>query len=93
MPLSRIRLRLAAWFALAFVGGLVVLTGGVFRQRDPAGLGAVVSTLRADAALAPLLGDARVVVDGDFAVVPAGLLAASDRADAAVALLRDHLLG
>ncbi len=29
MPLSRLRLRLAAWFALAFIGGLVVLTGAL----------------------------------------------------------------
>ena len=37
--------------------GLVVLTGGVFRQRDTAGgLGAVVSTLRSDPVLAPRAG-------------------------------------
>jgi ADP-dependent NAD(P)H-hydrate dehydratase / NAD(P)H-hydrate epimerase len=74
--------------------GLVVLAGGVFRQRDMAGgLTAVVATLRADPVLAPALSGVPVVVDADFAVVPAGLLAARGRTDAAEALLRDHLLG
>jgi len=73
--------------------GLVVLTGGVFRQRNPAGLGAVVATLRGDRELGPLIGDAPVLVDADFVVAPAGLLAARGRAVAAEALLRDHLLG
>ncbi|MGI5125655.1 glutamate mutase L [Pseudonocardia sp. CA-107938] len=73
--------------------GLVVLTGGVFRQRAAAGLTAVERTLRADSELAPAFGDAPVAVDADFAVAPAGLLAANGRADAAASLLRDHLLG
>ncbi len=74
--------------------GLVVLSGGVFRQRDLAGgLPAVVATLRADPVLAPALAGVPVVVDADFAVVPAGLLAARGRTKAAEALLRDHLLG
>lgn len=73
--------------------GLLVLSGGVFRQRDRAGLAAVASTLQADAVLAPLLDGTRVLVDGDFAVAPAGLLAAHGRPDAAAALLHDHLLG
>jgi uncharacterized protein (TIGR01319 family) len=73
--------------------GLVVLSGGVFRQRDRAsGLAAVVSTLRTDPVLAPALADVPVVVDADFAVAPAGLLAARGRSTAAEALLRDHLL-
>jgi uncharacterized protein (TIGR01319 family) len=73
---------------------LVVLSGGVFRQRDRSGgLGAVVATLRTDPVLAPALRDAPVVVDADFAVVPAGLLAARGRTTAAESLLRDHLLG
>ncbi|WP_214368613.1 glutamate mutase L [Pseudonocardia sp. H11422] len=72
--------------------GLLVLAGGVFRQRDPAGLGAVIATVRADVVLAPLLAGVRVVVDADFAVAPAGLLAAHDRVAAAEALLRNHLL-
>jgi hypothetical protein len=74
--------------------GLVVLSGGVFRQRDRSGgLAAVAATLRADPVLAPALAGVPVVVDADFAVVPAGLLAARGRAAAAEALLRDHLLG
>jgi hypothetical protein len=74
--------------------GLVVLSGGVFRQRDTAGgLGAVMSTLRSDPQLAPALGGAPVLVDADFAVPPAGLLAADHRTVAAESLLRDHLLG
>lgn len=74
--------------------GLVVLTGGVFRQRVVgAGLAAVVATLRADPELAEILDDVDVAVDADFAVTPAGLLAAHGRTDQAEALLRDHLLG
>jgi ADP-dependent NAD(P)H-hydrate dehydratase / NAD(P)H-hydrate epimerase len=73
--------------------GLVVLSGGVFRQRDAAGLAALVSTLQGDPVLAPALGSASVLVDADFAVAPAGLLAAHDRVAAAESLLRDHLLG
>lgn len=73
--------------------GLVVLSGGVFRQRDAAGLAALVGTLQGDPVLAPALGAASVLVDADFAVAPAGLLAAHDRVAAAESLLRDHLLG
>ena len=74
--------------------GLVVLSGGVFRQRDTTGgLGAVASTLRADPVLAATFGDVPMLVDADFAVLPAGLLAAHHRTAAAEALLRDHLLG
>lgn len=74
--------------------GLVVLSGGVFRQRGRSGgLAAVVATMQADLALAPALAGVRVVVDADFVVAPAGLLAAHDRAAAAESLLRDHLLG
>jgi hypothetical protein len=73
---------------------LVVLSGGVFRQRGRSGgLAAVVATLRTDPVLAPALCEAPVVVDADFAVVPAGLLAARGRTTAAESLLRDHLLG
>ena len=73
--------------------GLLVLTGGVFRRPDANGLSAVVATLRADDVLAPLLADTRVAVDADFAVTPAGLLAAGGRTAAARSLLHDHLLG
>lgn len=74
--------------------GLLVLSGGVFRRRDPwGGLAAVESTLRTDPVLASTLAGVPVVVDADFAVAPAGLLAAHGRGAAAEALLRDHLLG
>jgi uncharacterized protein (TIGR01319 family) len=73
--------------------GLLVLTGGVFRRPDANGLAAVVATVRNDIVLAPLLAKARVAVDADFAVTPAGLLAAAGRTDAARSLLHDHLLG
>jgi ADP-dependent NAD(P)H-hydrate dehydratase / NAD(P)H-hydrate epimerase len=74
--------------------GVVVLTGGVFRQRDPAGgLAAVVSTLRADPVLAPVLGSVPALLDANFAVPPAGMLATRGREDVAAALLRDQLLG
>ena len=75
--------------------GLVVLAGGVFRQRDPRRRARAPwsSTLRADPVLAPALDGVPILVDADFAVAPAGLLAAHGRTDAAEALLRDHLLG
>ncbi|MCX6462026.1 MAG: glutamate mutase L [Pseudonocardiales bacterium] len=71
---------------------VVVLSGGVFR-RSGAGPASVVATLRADPELAPVLDGAAVLVDSDFTVAPAGLLAARGRGAAAQALLRDHLLG
>lgn len=73
--------------------GLVVLSGGVFRQRSAIGLAAVERTLRADPELAAAVGNTPVAIDADFAVPPAGLLTANGRTDAAAALLRDHLLG
>jgi uncharacterized protein (TIGR01319 family) len=73
--------------------GLLVLTGGVFRRPDANGLAAVVATVCHDTVLAPLLAKTRVALDADFAVTPAGLLAAAGRTDAARALLHDHLLG
>ena len=74
--------------------GLVVLSGGVFRRHDPhGGLAAIEATLRTDPGLAAVLAGVPVVVDTDFTVVPAGLLAAHGRAAAAESLLHDHLLG
>ncbi|MHA6785125.1 glutamate mutase L [Pseudonocardia saturnea] len=74
--------------------GLVVLTGGVFRQRGSGnGLASVIATLRTDPVLAAALAGVEVVVDTDFTVAPAGLLATHGRAEAAESLLRDHLLG
>lgn len=73
---------------------LVVLSGGVFRRRDPrGGLSTVCSTLGNDPELGAALSGVPVVIDADFAVAPAGLLAAGGRTGAARALLRDHLLG
>ena len=75
--------------------GLVVLTGGVFRQRDPpAGWPRWSSTLRADPVLAPALGgvpDAGGRRLRGAAGRPAGRRAAATAA--AEALLRDQLLG
>ena len=72
---------------------LVVLTGGVFRRYDPAGgLGAVGATLRADPELADVLAGAELIIDTAFTVVPAGLLAADGRVEAAEAVLREDLL-
>jgi uncharacterized protein (TIGR01319 family) len=73
--------------------GLVVLTGGVFRQRDRAALTAVAETVRRDPGLMELVGDVEVRVDGGSVLAPAGLLATHGRAGAAATLLRDHLLG
>jgi ADP-dependent NAD(P)H-hydrate dehydratase / NAD(P)H-hydrate epimerase len=73
--------------------GLIVLTGGVFRQRDRAGLTAVAGTVRRDPGVMELAGDAEVRVDSGSVLAPAGLLATHGRAGAAATLLRDHLLG
>jgi hypothetical protein len=73
--------------------GLLVLTGGVFRRPDAHALAAVVATLQGDVELAPLLAKARVAVDADFVVTPAGMLAAAGYEQAARSLLEDHLLG
>jgi hypothetical protein len=67
--------------------GLVVLTGGVFRQPDSAGLGAVRDTLRADADLRDLLAGTPVAVDDGFALAPAGLLAAAGHPESARTVL------
>lgn len=67
--------------------GLVVLTGGVFRQPDQAGLAAVRMTLRCDEGLRGMIGDAPVAVDDGYALAPAGLLAARGRAKAARTVL------
>jgi ADP-dependent NAD(P)H-hydrate dehydratase / NAD(P)H-hydrate epimerase len=67
--------------------GLVVLTGGVFRQPEPSGLAAVRLTLGGDAGLRGVLADTPVAVDDGFALAPAGLLAERGRAGAALAVL------
>ncbi len=73
--------------------GLVVLTGGVFRQRDRAALAAVAETVRRDAGVMELVGDVEVRVDSGSVLAPAGLLATHGRGAAAATLLGDHLLG
>ncbi len=72
--------------------GLVVLTGGVFRQRDTAGLSAVAETVRRDPVLMGPLAEVPVRVDSGSVLAPAGLLASHGRTPAAETLLRDHLL-
>ncbi|WP_037068143.1 glutamate mutase L [Pseudonocardia acaciae] len=67
--------------------GLVLLTGGVFRQPDQAGLAAIRMTLRCDEGLRGMIGDAPVAVDDGYALAPAGLLAARGRAKAARTVL------
>ena len=59
--------------------GLVVLTGGVFRQPDPDGLAAIQHTLYSDEVLRELLDGCPMAVDDGFALAPAGLLASAGR--------------
>ncbi|MBP2366019.1 glutamate mutase L [Pseudonocardia parietis] len=73
--------------------GLVILTGGVFRQRDPAGLAAVAGTVRRDPVLMSALAQVGVRVDSESVLAPAGLLAAHGRDEAARALLAERLPG
>ncbi|GAA5150840.1 hypothetical protein GCM10023321_16860 [Pseudonocardia eucalypti] len=73
---------------LAEVGvGLVVLTGGVFRQPDPNELASIRVTLRSDSELRELLEDCPVATDDGFALAPAGLLAERGRLEAAHTVL------
>jgi uncharacterized protein (TIGR01319 family) len=67
--------------------GLVVLTGGVFRQPDSGGLAAIRDTLRADTVLRELLEGCPVAMDDGYALAPAGLLVAAGRPDAARVVL------
>ncbi|MCP2167957.1 glutamate mutase L [Goodfellowiella coeruleoviolacea] len=73
--------------------GLLVLSGGVFRHAGEAGLARVEQTLRDDPVLRPVLRQARVVVDRDYALAPAGLLADAGRTATADALLTHALAG
>lgn len=59
--------------------GLVVLTGGVFRQPDESGLAALRSTLRRDTSLCRLLENCPIAIDDGYALAPAGLLAMRGR--------------
>lgn len=70
---------------------LVVLSGGVFRHLDAAALKAAVEGLRADRGGArAVLDRARVVVDDDYVLAPAGLLR-PEHPVAAASLLRPLL--
>lgn len=68
---------------------LVVLSGGVFRHLDPAARERVIAALRADRGGArAVLDRARVVVDDDYVLAPAGLLRGAHPAAAAGLLSR-----
>jgi hypothetical protein len=67
--------------------GLVVLSGGVFRQPDQVGIEAVRRTVRTDPVLRGLLEHCPMAVDDGFALAPAGLLAARGRIKAARTVL------
>jgi uncharacterized protein (TIGR01319 family) len=65
--------------------GLLVLSGGVFRHAPD--VNQVVEQLRADPVLRPAIRSARIVVDRDYVLAPAGLLAEDGRIEAAQRLL------
>lgn len=66
--------------------GLLVLSGGVFRNAGAAHLATVDSMLSRDPVLRPVLKQARTVVDTDYVLAPVGLLAGAGRETAATAL-------
>jgi uncharacterized protein (TIGR01319 family) len=72
--------------------GVLVASGGVFRHAGPDTLSTVESLLRADPVLRPVLRHATLVVDRDYVLAPAGLLADSGNPVAADNLLRTNLL-
>jgi uncharacterized protein (TIGR01319 family) len=72
--------------------GLVVLSGGVFRHADAVRVTAIVDRLRADPLLRPVLRNARFVVDQQYVLAPAGLLADAGHPLIADALLRNSFL-
>jgi uncharacterized protein (TIGR01319 family) len=71
--------------------GVLVASGGVFRHATPDTLSTVESTLRADPVLRPILRHATLVVDRDYVLAPAGLLADAGHLAAADNLLRTNL--
>lgn len=71
--------------------GLLVLSGGVFRHAPS--IATVEEALRADPILRPILRTAQVTVDENYVLAPAGLLAESDRTEAADRLLITHFGG
>jgi uncharacterized protein (TIGR01319 family) len=72
--------------------GLVVLSGGVFRHADPVRITAIADRLRADPVLRPVLRNARFVVDQQYVLAPAGLLADAGQPVIADALLRNSFV-
>ncbi len=54
--------------------GLLVLSGGVFRHATGQALHTIEQTLRDDPVLRPVLRAARITVDRDYVLAPAGLL-------------------
>jgi uncharacterized protein (TIGR01319 family) len=67
--------------------GLLVLSGGVFRHAEAAGLAEVIRTLHADPVLRPALRTATIVVDRNYVLAPAGLLADAGHGEIARRLL------
>lgn len=72
--------------------GLLVLSGGVFRHAAPARITTIADRLRADPVLRPVLRDAAVVVDRQYVLAPAGLLADAGHPTTADALLRNSFV-
>ncbi|MBP2322868.1 uncharacterized protein (TIGR01319 family) [Kibdelosporangium banguiense] len=66
--------------------GLLVLSGGVFRHAPD--VSQVIDQLRADPVLRPAIRSARIVVDRDYVLAPAGLLAEDGHVETARRLLR-----
>jgi uncharacterized protein (TIGR01319 family) len=56
---------------------LLILSGGVFRHASPSAIAEIEKTLRADPILRPILRTARMTVDRNYVLAPAGLLATS----------------
>jgi uncharacterized protein (TIGR01319 family) len=69
--------------------GLLILSGGVFRHADDVRIAAVRARLAADPLLRPVLKHADIVVDWQYVLAPAGLLADAGHTDCADALLRN----
>jgi hypothetical protein len=72
--------------------GILVVSGGVFRHASPATLSTVESALRGDPVLRPILRHATLVVDRNYVLAPAGLLAQAGNPAAAENLLRTSLI-
>lgn len=72
--------------------GLLVLSGGVFRHAPPDVLSTVEDALRADPVLRPVLRHARLMVDRDYVLAPAGLLADAGYSAASGTILRSFSL-